>query len=268
MITLALIDLSGTIHIGDQLIEGAVDACQRLERHGVTVKFITNTTKISSITLIKQLESFGFVNPQIFTSTASARELLIRNNQRAFALVEPDLREHDLYKNNITTLDPDEANCVLVGLAPSQLNYSQLNQAFRVLMRCKQLTSVSSVSPLIAIHKGKYLRDIDGGLSLGPGGFVSCLEEATGLKAQIVGKPHVAFFAMAMGNTPPEQVVMIGDDVQQDINGASAAGISMTMLVQTGKYKPGDENCATLNTHLVPSIVEAVSVIISQNDAF
>ena len=246
MITLALIDLSGTIHIGDQLIEGAVDACQRLERHSVNVKFITNTTKISSVTLIEQLKSFGFVNPQILTSTGAARELLIRKNQRAFALVEPELREHDLYENNITTLDPDEANCVLVGLAPSQFCYSQLNQAFRVLMRCKQSTSVSSISPLIAIHKGKYLRDIDGELSLGPGGFVSCLEEATGLTAQIVGKPHVAFFTMAMGDTPPDQVVMIGDDVEQDINGASAAGISMTMLVQTGKY------CTTREMKIVP----------------
>lgn len=42
-----LIDLSGTLHIEDIPIEGAVDALARLQkREDVRLKFVTNTTKV------------------------------------------------------------------------------------------------------------------------------------------------------------------------------------------------------------------------------
>jgi ribonucleotide monophosphatase NagD (HAD superfamily) len=38
----------------------------------------------------------------------------------------------------------------------------------------------------------------------------------------------------------PEEAVMVGDDVMQDVEGANAIGIH-SVLVRTGKYRPGDE---------------------------
>lgn len=76
-------------------------------------------------------------------------------------------------------------------------------QAFQLLLNGSQL---------VAIHKGRYYRD-DRGLSLGPGPFVVGLEFATGLEAQVVGKPNKLFFRQALqGLTDnPKEVVMIGD---------------------------------------------------------
>ena len=34
---------------------------------------------------------------------------------------------------------------------------------------------------------------------------------------------------------------MVGDDVEQDVNGAIRAGIGVAVLVKTGKYREGDE---------------------------
>lgn len=39
-----LIDLSGTVHIGDDVIPGAVEAIERLRRAGHRVRFLTNTS--------------------------------------------------------------------------------------------------------------------------------------------------------------------------------------------------------------------------------
>ncbi|CAH1979730.1 unnamed protein product [Acanthoscelides obtectus] len=117
---------------------------------------------------------------------------------------------------------------------------------------------------LIAIHAGKYYKRSDG-LALGPGCFVKGLEYSAQCTAELVGKPNKTFFLSALGNIPPEDAVMIGDDVTDDIQGAMNAGLK-AFLVQTGKYKPGDEN--KINpppTAVVPSFVEAVDKLISDN---
>ena len=42
-----LIDLSGTIHIEDKVIQGSIEAVNLLRRNGVPFLFVTNTTKVS-----------------------------------------------------------------------------------------------------------------------------------------------------------------------------------------------------------------------------
>ena len=67
-------------------------------------------------------------------------------------------------------------------------------------------------SPLIAIHKAKYFKRLDG-LALGPGPFVAALEYASGTRASVVGKPEKTFFLEALRSLgcSPEEAVMIGD---------------------------------------------------------
>lgn len=135
----ALIDLSGTIHIGDTPIPGAVEAVQQLMARVPTL-FLTNTTKISSSALIQQLEEIGFPKGNIMTSTIAARNYIRENNLRPFCLLE-DTSDFD----GIIRMEAPPYNCVLVGLAPSKLDYDHLNQAYHILRD-------SPDNPLIAIH--------------------------------------------------------------------------------------------------------------------
>ena len=66
--------------------------------------------------------------------------------------------------------------------------------------------------PLIAVHKVRYYKRGDG-LALGPGPFVTALEFASDVKAEVVGKPHPSFFAHALNEMgcDPQSAVMIGD---------------------------------------------------------
>lgn len=279
----ALIDLSGTIHVGHQAIEGAIEACQKLNRAGVQVKFLTNTTTVSSSILLTQLRSIGFdetaitSQDSIMTSAVAAREFLNRNNLKPFFLVEENLLE-DLRIDNTNSYDP---NCVLVGLSPTSFHYQKLNDAFRLLFRLKkeqeleetQRTSSTNSSSsvdvpplLIAIHRAKYFKDVDKELSLGPGGFVSLLEDAVGITAHVVGKPSVAMFESAIQSmgVDAKETVMVGDDVVSDIGGALNAGLGAAILVRTGKYLKGDElKLDGLQPSLVvDSFVDAVEYIL------
>ena len=65
---------------------------------------------------------------------------------------------------------------------------------------------------LIAIHQAKYYKQLDG-LSLGPGPFVTALEQASGVTAECIGKPEASFFHSVLDDMEcgPEETIMIGD---------------------------------------------------------
>jgi HAD superfamily hydrolase (TIGR01458 family) len=259
IIRAVLLDLSGTLHIGDKPIPGALEAVQRLQSHpNLQVRFLTNTSKSSSEELVKQLTSMGFsVEPEhLITSVLATRKYLQRNNLRPFCIMED---VHDFVGH--APLDPPH-DCVVVGLAPSKLNYEQLNTAFRILRNDDH----DNKKPLIAIHRANYLRDVDGELSLGPGPFVTALESVTNTSAVVMGKPSRAFFeSAAVDDIPLSETCMIGDDAVQDIQGAIDAGMGAAILVQTGKYLAGDEGkLKGGSTQVCPSIVEAAQIVVQQ----
>jgi phospholysine phosphohistidine inorganic pyrophosphate phosphatase len=125
------------------------------------------------------------------------------------------------------------ASSVVVGDLGEHWDYRTLNRAFRLLHHNPQ-------APLIALGMTRYWRAADG-ISLDVGPFVAALEYATGRKALVFGKPAVPFFCAATERLglPPNQVLMIGDDLETDIGGAQAAGLPGA-LVKTGKFRPAD----------------------------
>ena len=275
-----LIDISGTILIGEHAIPGAIDAIQKLQqRTNVKVLFLTNSST-SSLSLLGQLRKAGFDElaipniDAIMTSVSATRNYLLQNNLRPYCLVEDELVETDFV--GVNRNDP---NCVVVGLARSKLNYEKLNGAFRLLTKLKKAdaesdnTTISNPPPrLIAISRATHFLDSDHELSLGPGGFVTLLEETVGVTAHVIGKPSPNFYQAAVSSLlgieyDPSSTVMIGDDVKGDVSGALEAGLGCAILVKTGKYVTGDElgtkTGGILPTFTADSIVEAIDYICS-----
>ncbi|MGH8016014.1 MAG: HAD-IA family hydrolase, partial [Candidatus Zixiibacteriota bacterium] len=106
--------------------------------------------------------------------------------------------------------------------------YPLLNKIFNLLI---------SGSKLIALHKGKFWQT-DQGLTVDIGLFVAGLEYVTGQTATVIGKPSKTFFELALRDlgVKASKAAMIGDDLDNDIAGAQAAGLK-AILVKTGKYR-------------------------------
>ncbi|XP_067130243.1 haloacid dehalogenase-like hydrolase domain-containing protein 2 [Centruroides vittatus] len=245
-----LIDLNGTLHIENTAVPGAVDALNRLRESNVNIRFVTNTTKESKRLLWERLVGLGFsLKPEeMFSSLIAAKELIVSRQLRPMLFLEKIAMEDF---NDIETENP---NAVVIGLAPSTFHYENLNKAFRLLL---------NGAHFIGIHKGRYYKLKDG-LALGPGPFISGLEYATSKTAEIVGKPETLFFHQALSsiNCKPEEAVMIGDDVRDDVEGAQRAGIT-GMLVKTGKYRPGDEETISPSpNHVFDSFSTAVDYLL------
>ncbi|CAG5134371.1 unnamed protein product [Candidula unifasciata] len=225
-----LVDLSGTLHIDDDPTPGAVEALNRLKAlENIRIKFVTNTTKESKRFLIARLQKIGFSvqNEEVFSSLSAARKLLDDRQLRPFFMIDKKALE------DFEGISQENPNAVVIGLAPEEFYYEKMNTAMRLLR---------GGASLIAIHKAKYYKRNDG-LALGPGPFVAALEYATDCKAEVVGKPSESFFVSSIASLGcvPSECIMVGDDVNDDIAGAQAAGMR-GILVRTGKYRDGDEN--------------------------
>ncbi|KAG0238345.1 Haloacid dehalogenase-like hydrolase domain-containing protein 2 [Actinomortierella wolfii] len=239
-----LIDCSGTLHIGDEPLPGAIQGINKLREHGVPFKLVTNTSKTSTEHLTKKLQTMGFniSRADIITSLSATRILVDKDNLKPFLLLEPKAAEEFAH---IPVDESKPYDAVVVGLAPSCFNYEKMNEAFRII---KKAQAEQRSVQLIAIHRGRYFQDTDNELSMGPGGFVAALEYAAGVQAKIVGKPNKAFFETAIDSLPHSDgsttTVVIGDDVENDL-GQETEGLPIErFLVQTGKYRAGDEDRA------------------------
>ena len=74
-----LLDLDGTLYVGDAAIPGAADAVRALAERGIPFRYVTNTTRMSRRALAARLTAMGFPAPGevIFTpALADARWLL------------------------------------------------------------------------------------------------------------------------------------------------------------------------------------------------
>lgn len=228
-----LVDLDGTLYVGDEPVRGAREAVSRLQSAGLELRYVTNTTRVARREVVAKLSGMGFParEEHVFTPAAAAAARL--RGRRVHALVAAALRE-DL---NGVELTDDAPECVLVGDLGEGFDYARLNAAFRLLM---------DGADLVALQKNRYWRE-PGGLSLDAGAFVAALEYASGKEATVVGKPEAPFFAAAlddMGLTAHE-VAMVGDDAEADVAGAKRADL-VGVQVKTGKYRPGAEEGADL----------------------
>jgi ribonucleotide monophosphatase NagD (HAD superfamily) len=153
-----------------------------------------------------------------------------------YILSESALRECKTEGDQSTEDQPYDA--VVVGLAPTSLDYAHLNEAFRILslehpsqshMKNSDKEAKVARPPLIVTHRAKVIGDKDGALSLGPGHFVRLLEQAADVEAEIVGKPSEGFFRMTIGSMRLPQgedsgtgrIAIIGDDIEADLGGAA-----------------------------------------------
>jgi len=222
-----LCDIGGVLYVGEKPIEGAVEAVANLKKK-YPIRFLTNTTQKTSQQVVATLQKMGFdiVPQEVITALDVTKMFLQKEKSYAeFLLTDDALHFFD-------DLEHYPRKYVVVGDAQENFNYKNLNQAFRRLMHG---------SELVAIAQNRYFKDKDNELSMDAGCFVRALEYASGKNAALIGKPSKAFYTLACEELGflPSECMMIGDDIEGDIQGAQNAGIKAT-LVQTGKFSQKD----------------------------
>lgn len=222
-----LIDLDGVCHVDGAPVPGAAEALQRLAAGGMPCRFLTNTTTRSRATLAARLQAMGLPIPEeaVFSAPRAAARYLREHGDLAARLVVADAVREDFAG---CRSDEAEPQAVVIGDIGSGWSYQLLDGIFRQILAGAQL---------VALHKGRYWQT-GGGLSLDIGAFVAGLEYASGTTAVVVGKPSPAFFMQAIADLglPADQLAVVGDDIESDIGGGQACGLT-GVLVHTGKWR-------------------------------
>jgi len=236
-----LLDLDGTVFVGDALIPGALKALEAIRSFGLPILFATNMTRQPRRVLLEKLAAMGLplVAEDVYTAPiAGCAWLEEQGFRRVLSCFAPatleDLPGFEFVDPRDATAAPPfgkPVDAVLIGDLGNQWSYSILNAAFRHVM---------AGAALVAIQRNLYWRDTDG-LSLDAGPFIVALESAASVQATVVGKPSRAFFrgAAALLGFPLSEIAMVGDDITSDVGGAQEAGAT-GVLVQTGKFREGD----------------------------
>lgn len=222
-----LCDLDGVLYVDNELLPKAKEAVNYLLASEKKVIFCTNTTKNSIKGLENKLLNFGLNIPEnlILSPPKIAIEWLKNNNYPSiYPLINQELFE-DFAEFNFNFANPDY---ILIGDIGKTWTYDLMNEIFNKLMNGAEI---------LALHKGKFWQ-AQKGLRIDIGAFINAFEYATNKKAHIFGKPNEEYFLTACKkmDLSPKNVLMLGDDIISDVDGAMKCGLKGG-IIKTGKYR-------------------------------
>jgi HAD superfamily hydrolase (TIGR01458 family) len=242
-----LLDMDGVLTISWEPLPGAIVALDRVRAEGLPFRIVTNTTTHARAELAASLRDAGLPVEvdEIVTAVVGTGTYLRSRRPHAGVFV---LSDGDAVADmeGVRLVDLDEADVVVVGGACDEFSYDALNRIFR---------RITGGAELVAMHRNYYWRTSEG-LQLDGGAFVEALEAAAGVRATVCGKPSPEFFASALSSlgARAEDVVMVGDDIENDVLAAQAVGL-IGVLVRTGKFVEQDLARGTAD-HVIDSIAD------------
>jgi HAD superfamily hydrolase (TIGR01458 family) len=223
-----LLDIDGVLTISWEAIPGAPEALHAFRAAGVPFALITNTTTVTREAMAGHLRDAGFdVAPgEILTAPLATAAYLRRRHPGARCyLLGTDEVAGDL--EGIELVDRD-ADVVIVAGADEAFTFDNINRAFRMIL---------NGAAVVAMHRNLSWMEADG-MSLDAGAYLMGLEAASGVTAEVAGKPSPEFFQSGLDllGLPADVVAMVGDDVETDVLAAQSLGMT-GVLVRTGKFR-------------------------------
>jgi HAD superfamily hydrolase (TIGR01458 family) len=235
MMKAILFDLDGVLYQGEAALPGAVETLAWVRAQAIPHLFLTNTSSRPRSAIVTKLAAMGIRigADELLTPPLAAAEWARREQPGPLALfVAQATREEFVGLERLPDDAESGAGAVVVGDLGSSWDFATLNRAFRQL--------IHGQAPLVALGMTRYWRAEDG-LRLDVGPMVAALGYASGREPLVLGKPEPAFFHVALERlgVAASEVLMIGDDIVGDIQGAQRAGLR-AVLVRTGKFRPED----------------------------
>jgi HAD superfamily hydrolase (TIGR01458 family) len=247
-----LFDLDGVLYQAGKAIPGALRTLEWVRRKGIPHRFVTNTTSKPRSAICAKLAAMGIPveAEQIISPPLAARHWLQTHAQGSVALFVPEATQSEFAGLPVWNGENTQAvDAVVLGDLGEAWSFARLNQAFRCLMN-------DPPPRLIALGMTRYWKTAEG-LQLDAGPFVAALQYATGIEPLVLGKPATAFYQVAADGLglAMDELLMIGDDIRGDVEGAQRAGLH-AVLVRTGKFQAADLQCGVHPDAVLDSVAD------------
>ena len=255
---LFLLDMDGTLYLGDEVFEGAIDYIDTIKKSGREYIYLTNNSSRAGSDYVTRLRRLGFpCEPENVFTSGMATAMYLNKNFPGCTVYPVGTRA---FMNELSSygvkLGEDDVKVVCVGF-DTELVYEKLDKAVHHLRRGAAFIAANPdwVCPMPA---GEVLPDC--------GSICALLTAASGVKPEYIGKPNrnmVDIISMKTG-IPNEQICCVGDRLYTDIAVAQNAG-AVSVCVLSGESSMDDINAAERKPDYVLKNVAELADILKAN---
>ncbi len=221
-----LLDMDGTLWMGEHAILGAQELIALLNQNVVPYMLFTNNSSHACEEYSQKAQRLGFEvhKEQILTSSLATIMQLKKDQISRIFLLAPQAVKQEFESHGLILNDSCPEAVVLA--FDTELTYSRLCQAHDFLLQGL---------PWYATHPD-WVCPVEGGSQPDCGSMIALLEASSGRKPKIIGKPYAPMAEMAaarLGKTK-EQLVIVGDRLYTDMRMGKEQGMN-TILVLSGE---------------------------------
>ncbi|OFI45813.1 HAD family hydrolase [Floricoccus penangensis] len=243
-----LLDLDGTIYLGENKIEAGTRFVKRLQENNIPYLFVTNnTTKTPEHVQHRLTSMFDIDTPveTIYTASLATVDYMneLGREKSAYVIGEQGLKDAVYGAGYIET--EENPSYVVVGL-DNDLTYDKLTVA---------TLAVQSGATFIGTNPDLNI-PTERGLLPGAGSIIKLIEVATRVEPVIIGKPEAVIMDKAVDKLgfDKKDLIMVGDNYLTDINAGIENGID-SLLVLTGFTQKEDvPNLPVAPTYVIDSL--------------
>lgn len=247
---LFLLDMDGTLYLGDDVFDGAVEFIRLLEETGRKYIYLTNNSSRAGTDYITRLNKLGFPckAENVFTSgMATAMYLNEKFPRKSVYPVGTKRFMGELESYGIEFSETDPA-AVVVGF-DTELVYEKLDKAVHFIRHGAAFIAANPdfVCPM---PKGEVMPDC--------GSICALLTASTGEKPTYIGKPERRMIDILSAKTgiPNEKIAMVGDRLYTDIAAGVNAG-AVSVCVMSGETTEEIlKSSETQPDYVFPSVIE------------
>jgi HAD superfamily hydrolase (TIGR01450 family) len=231
-----VVDLDGTVYLGDAALPGAVEALAGVRAAGARVVFLTNNPLRSAAGYAQRLRGLGVQaeEQEVVTPLAVLTGYLRQRHPGAAVLTvaEPLVDQKLRVAGIAVTAEPAEAGVVVVSFDRT-FGYAKLLRAFRAVRHHGAV--------IVATNPDPFCPSPDGGLP-DCAAMLAAVEACTGATAEaVLGKPgpQMAAEVRARLAVPAADAAMVGDRILTDVAMSRELGMT-SILVLSGATTAGD----------------------------
>ena len=232
---LFLLDMDGTIYLGDQMFDGTLDFLRQVRAQGGKYLFVTNNSSRSVSAYVARLNGMGIPSDaDDFLTSVDALIWYLRgkyDDALIYAFGTKTFRQQLSEAGFRITDKLEDGVSLLVCGFDTELTFQKLEDACILLGRGVDFVATNP----------DWVCPTSYGSVPDCGSVCEMLFRATGRRPKFIGKPEpeMALLSMEKYGYTPEQTVLVGDRVYTDIACGVNAGVD-TAFVLSGEGVPED----------------------------
>ncbi len=250
---LFVLDMDGTVYLGDTPINGAVEFVETLRQKNKRFMFFTNNASKTKPFYKEKLFRLGFGECDIMTSGDVTVNYLKRHCPgKTVYLLGTKLLKDDMMASGINLVETEDAD-VAVSSFDTELTYAKL----------KTMCDAVRKGALYLSTHPDFNCPLDGGRQIPDSGAIAAaITAATGVKPKYLGKPYPETAEAIHDRTgiPAERTVSVGDRLYTDMALAKNSGM-ISALVLSGETKAEDVSTSAPPDYVFDSVFDMIEKI-------